>query len=1320
MKTSYSLMIVCIMLAVSIIPLQATGYDRGSDPSEIPARASVGYPLEQGSRLYVHDQVKTLNDSYYLPIPKGSKVLSTDISVAPIPHSVDPTKYPLDPWIRVGTKNNDMDFPSLTGSDPSYHLGTWGRQTRGSLGQSFAVFDSPTPFVFETILPEGTEINHMSLDLQGYQRSDKVVTHEVEGDSRGDRMGAALINAGRIKTSTADTLITGATDGSLNYGILYRIHYSSGSFLKEVMANGPDESADYSSSISQKFKVTSSIEYIAVGAPGGGKDQHGAVHLYNVRNSYGTNTEDTLYGNTTLESFGASVAVGDIDDDGWKEIIVGAPDANSGSGKVYILKYDTANPDFSDKTRLKAVIGSPSVSKFGRIVSCGDMNDDGIDDIAIASEDGVHIYFGSSSFDTVKDLEIDPVGDASLSDFSFMGFIGDTLGSGSDTLAIGAPANTDRKVLLYDASDPPDAVLDATITGSGIRNFGTYVSASYDVDGDGDPDFAIGAPDFSTGSQVVIRSRSLGQKDIFYDSRDGSMFGTSVVLGADLRGDGYADICSGAVFKDGIVSEGSGRVIINEYYDVSTLPSNTPSIWIGGEKVWEYGDDHLTEKVNTGDMSDTVSDLVHGLATDPDLSTQFHKYVRVPIRISCATSDPIEWSTRFNISSLDIRYDHTVELTDISEKINDEIKTMQVQQDGYHHVPFRFFSKAPGGLMIERLEMDIDMPPVFSGYPNRLYIKEDTCDPRIMDLHAYLSDDRTPIQNLMIEVFPGLINTSYVNFSIVEGRYLKADAFNDTSPTISNDNWTGSVYPLIRITDHTGLQVTISDIIIEVTPVNDAPALKTLPQTDILQDTRWIYTPTFYDAEGDNATFTYSDLPGMFLQNNRTLVWDVNNSHVGEHPLFITVTDGMDSRTYRFVLTVINKNDPPFFISLPPEYIEVYVGDIYEFNITAEDIDPDDRLEYLLVEGESAVLDRYTGEFTFTASRFYPDPIRFKISVMDRDESEITYSFLIRVLQRFLPPEVRPVRNTDLFDMVPWNHEVIVTDPQGDVPSISLYAGPSGMQFDSFRNLLTWTPEVDQVGEHNVSIQVNSSGFSILYNFTLSVLRSVRSWNVMLSSPEYGEKVVGTLKITGVVLVEPGHARLVQLKARDGSWVNTTLLENTFNFDVDTNRYKDGERVFEMRAFDGYEYHEFSTSIVIANHEGEWPVWAYFLLALMTVLVLAGLGYAGYLGYGFYRKKEEERLRQEKLADILKSKQDMEEFLVQNISSPSLDDFPIKPNEAEAMDLDDLIRRTDSEIKVEEKVATMSISKGVFQLSEEISPHGEGDAPATLDEDTST
>ena len=1277
--------------------------------------------MEQGSILYVHNEIQILNDSYYIPMPKGSKVLSTEISVAPIPHPGDPTKYPLDPRIRVGTKNNDMDFPSLTGSDPPSHLGMWGRQTRGSWGQSFAVFDAGTsnPFIFETILPEGAEISHMSLDLQGYQRSDDFIAHNVEGNSDGDRMGAALINAGRIKTSTADTLITGAPDGDLNYGVLYRVHHSSGSFLKEVMANGPEEFADYSSSISDTFKVTASIEYIAVGAPGGGKDQEGAVHLYNIRNSYSTNTEDTLLGNTTLESFGASVSVGDIDDDGWKEIIIGAPDANSGSGKVYILKYDTANPDFSDKTRLKAVIESPSVSKFGRIVSCGDMNDDGIDDIAIASEDAVHIYFGSSSFDTVKDLEIDPVVDGSLSGFSFMGFIGDTLGSGSDTLAIGAPANTDRKVLLYDASDPPNAVLDATITGSLIRNFGSYVSSSHDIDGDGDPEFAIGAPDPGAGSQLVIRSRGQGQKDILYDNRSGSMYGTSVVLGADLRGDGYADICSGAVFKDGIVSKGIGNVVINEYYETSTLPSNTPSIWIGSERVWEYGGDHLTERVNTGDVSNAVSDLVPGLATDPDLSTQFHKYVRLPIRISCATSDPSEGSTRFNLSSLDIRYDHIVGLDDISEKINAEIRTMEVQPDGSHHIPFSFFSKGPGGLMIEKLEMDIDLPPVFSGYSKRLYLEEDTCDPRIMDLHAYLSDDRTPIKNIIIEVFPGLINTSYVNFSIVDGRYLKADAFNDTSPTISNDNWTGLVYPIIRITDGSGLQITISDIVIEVTPVNDAPALKTLPQTDILQDTRWIYTPTFYDAEGDNATFTYSELPGMFLQNNRTLVWDVNNSHVGEHLLIMTVTDGMDSRTYRFVLNVINKNDPPFFISLPPEYIEVHVGDVYEFNITADDIDPDDRLEYLLVEGESAVIDRYTGEFTFTASRFYPDPIKFTVSVKDRDEAEITFSFRIRVLQRFLPPEIRPIRQTDLFDMVPWNHEVIVTDPQGDVPSISLYAGPSGMQFDTFRNLLTWTPEIDQVGDHNVSIQVNSSGFSILCNFTLSVSRSVRSWNVMLSSPEYGDKVVGTLKITGVVLLEPGYARLVQLKGRDGSWINTTLLENTFSFDVDTNRYKDGERVFEMRAFDGYEYHEFSTSVVIANREGEWPIWAYFLLALMILLVLAGLGYAGYLGYGFYRKKEEQRLKREKLADIQKSKQDMDDFLVQNISSSSLDDIPLKPNEVEAMDLDDLVRKTDSLIRDEKEVATMSISRGVFQLSEEISPHEEGDAPAAPDEDIS-
>ncbi|MDG6224381.1 MAG: FG-GAP repeat protein [Candidatus Thermoplasmatota archaeon] len=1321
MKATYILMIVCMMLATSVVFLQATGYESGPSRISDPSRNTDTIPLEQGSRLYVHNEMKTLNDSYHIPIPRGAKVLSTKLSLSPVHHPSEPASYPIDPWIRIGTKNNDMDFPSILESDMTYHLGAWGRQTRGSLGQNFAIFDAGTasPFIFETILPVGAEMEHMSLDLIGYQRSDEYITYNVEGDTDGDRMGAVLINAGKIKSTTADTLITGAPDGDLNYGVLYRVHYSSGSFIKEVMANGPEEFAYYSTSISDTFKVTSSIDYIVVGAPGGGKDQEGAVHLYNVRNSYGTNTEDTLLGNTTLESFGASVAVGDIDDDGWKEIIVGAPDANSGSGKVYILKYDATNPDFSDKTRLINVIEPDSTSEFGRFVSSGDMNDDGIDDIAIASEDAVHIYFGSSSFNTIQDLEIDPVSDGSLSGFSFMGFIKDTLGSGSDTLAIGASANSDRKVLIYDASDPPDAVLDQMISAPLINGFGSYVSSSYDIDDDGDLEFAIGAPDPGTGSQIVLYSRSQGQKDILYDSRNGAMFGSSIVIDADLRGDGYKDICSGAVFKDGITSKGIGNIVINDRFDIDTLPFNTPSIWIGSNLIWSYNGDRLNDKVNSGDISDVVSDYIKNIEPDPELSTSYHNYIRLPLRFSCSTSDPIERSTIFNLSSLDIRYDHQVAVDDVSEKINSELRSLEVQLDGNHHVPFRFFSKAPGGIVINEFDIDLDLPPVFSGYPKALSLEEDTCDPKLLDLYAYLSDDLTPIEDLTIEVFPGLINTSFVNFSLVGGRYLKADAFNDTSSTESNDNWTGLVYPLIRITDSSGLQIMITDIVVEVTPVNDAPALKTLPQTDILQDTRWIFSPTFYDAEGDNATFTYNELPGMFLQNNRTLVWDVNNSHVGLHPLIIKVTDGMDSRTYRFVLNVINKNDPPYFISLPPEYIEVHVGDIYEFNITAEDIDPDDRLEYLLVEGESAVLDPLSGEFTFTASRFYPEPILFKISVTDRDEEEILYTFRIRVIQRFLPPEVHTTPRTELFDMMPWSYEIIVTDPQGDIPAITLLFGPNGMEFDPFRNLLAWTPDVDQIGDHNVSIQVNSSGYSLLYNFTLSVSRSIRSWNVMLSSPDNGEKVVGTLKITGVVLVEPGYARLVQLKARDGSWINTTLLENTFSFDVDTNRYKDGERVFEMRAFDGYEYHEFTASVVIANHEGEWPIWAYLLVVIFVILVLAGLGYAGYLGYGFYKRKEEKRIKREKLAEIQKSKQDMDEFLVQNISSPSLDDVPIKPGEVEAMDLDDLVRKTDSVIKDDDGISTMSISKGVFELSEEISPHNEDGAPETADDDIS-
>jgi hypothetical protein len=1302
-RAAFAISLVLLMIAQTVLFVQTIETGSGSI---VPSRAPFGsHPLTEGTVLYIHEGGKFVNDSYYIQVPKGSKTVSANMTITPRPSQENNSAYPIDTRFMIGS---DIDFEhqsiSKTGN---VNLGSWGRQTANLTGTTYYNVDTrKTTEPLKIALPADADITMMQMDIQGFQRKDAFVRGEIDGTSDGDRFGYAMINAGNIGVGTGDTVIVSAPDDPVNTGSLYKVSYSNG-YVRSLMAKCPVQFSEYGVSLSDKFKISSSVDHIMTGAPTGGTtSQEGAVYLYNVKNTYTTTYEDQIVGEGGGDLFGNSVCVGDVDADSWDEMIIGAPGVDSGAGAVYVLEYDTTTHNFSSKTSLKAIISNPFSEKaFGIRVSCGDYNDDGTDDVSVASLEKVHIYYGSSTFNNLQDIELDPRTDGTLDSFSFMGFIGD-VGSSTDTLAIGAPGNGDRTVLLYEASTSPDATVDWTLSGPSIKNFGYSVSNAYDYDADGTPEFAIGAPAEDTGSRVMIYTTG-GIESTFTDTRNGAMYGASVVFGLDIRSDTYSDLCSGATFRSGISTYGTGKVVVQEYYDVTDLPINRPTIKVGTNSIWTYALEHLTGKVSTGDISDNVRSLISGLPKEAALATQFNEYVILPLTLTIQSSSSAEGTNLFNITRFIIEYDHHFMLDDLAEKINAYINGIPISPDDTYHVPVRFSSQGgPGGVLIEDFNINFDTPPVFSGYPKKLSLMEDTCAD-LLDLKQYVSDDFTATDDLSFEI---MMTDPEINLTLHEGRYLRADAYNDTSPSHSNDNLTGVFSPLIRIVDNSGLITIVSDIEIEVISINDPPALIKEPDTEWVEDRRWSFTPELIDAEGDKPLFFEAgSMPsGMSLQyDGRTFIWDANNSAVGENHFNLTVSDGKAERIYHYVIEVINVNDAPSFRIVPQSMNEIYTDEVFSFQIVAEDIDPDDSIRYELIEGESAELDPDNGSFVFTPKRFYTDPVLFKVQVVDGSQEMAICTFSVRTLQRLYPPAVTSVPVSVLNDMVAWSYTILVLDRNGDMPSITYNSGPEGMEFDVYRNLLEWTPDIDQTGEHTVSMYINSSGFSIFHNFTLNVQRSVRVWDLIIKTPLDETKVKGTVRIIGTVNVEPGIVRSVQMRIDGKEWSNISLLDDAFAADVDTKDYSDGERRIEVRAFDGYEYSPVEDlTLVLANHEGEIPFWLYILIGLGILFLLCALVFIGFIGYRLMKKRDEDEVKDRKLKELQKSKAEMDAFLSQNVGASGSDSGSLKIQQVDAMDLDDLIKRTGEVKKEAAVVPTMKAgSDKVYNLSEEIQPH---------------
>ncbi|KAM5179700.1 integrin alpha-7 [Mantella aurantiaca] len=181
--------------------------------------------------------------------------------------------------------------------------------------------------------------------------------------------------------------------------------------------------------------------------------------------------ELTLWGETLASSFGYSVAVEDLNGDGWTDLVVGAPNFFSRKeeigGAVYVYINKEGKLDKSPPIRLNGTDGS----MFGLTVgSLGDINQDGFKDIAVGAPfDGsgkLFIYHGSRTGLVTKPAQILDGVSVGVTTFgySFSGGL-DIDGNSYPDLVVGSLSDT---VVLYRSRTVIRVNKDITVTPQNI------------------------------------------------------------------------------------------------------------------------------------------------------------------------------------------------------------------------------------------------------------------------------------------------------------------------------------------------------------------------------------------------------------------------------------------------------------------------------------------------------------------------------------------------------------------------------------------------------------------------------------------------------------------------------------------------------------------------------------------------------------------------------------------------------------------------------------------------------------------------------------
>jgi hypothetical protein len=362
--------------------------------------------------------------------------------------------------------------------------------------------------------------------------------------------------------------------------------------------------------------------------------------------SAGLSTTASFYqsGYQMNELFGTSIAcAGDVNGDGYSDVIIGAPKYDSGAamdiGCAYVFLGSASGLQINPNIILYD-FSQPFCESSSSVASAGDVNGDGYSDVIIGAykyddaantdEGRAYVYHGSAAGLSTTPNSIPDDANQANANFGYsVSSAGDINADAYSDVIIGAPnfddgANVNEgRAFVYHGSatglpaTPNNTPDDADQAGA---LFGYSVSGAGDINGDGYSDVIIGAADYDDGANT-----NEGRAFVYHGSAAGlpatptntpddanqvnAGFGNSVAFAGDVNGDGYSDVIIGASSFDDGANADEGRAYI--YHGSATgLPASPNSI---RDDANQAGATFALSVAGAGDVNgDGYSDVIVG------------------------------------------------------------------------------------------------------------------------------------------------------------------------------------------------------------------------------------------------------------------------------------------------------------------------------------------------------------------------------------------------------------------------------------------------------------------------------------------------------------------------------------------------------------------------------------------------------------------------------------------------------------------------------------------------------------------------------------
>ena len=306
----------------------------------------------------------------------------------------------------------------------------------------------------------------------------------------------------------------------------------------------------------------------------------------------------TTESNQAGAQYGFSVATaGDVNGDGYSDVIVGSYVYDNGQtdeGRTFVYHGSAAglaaNPAWTTEA-------NQDNARYGSsVATAGDVNGDGYDDVIVGAEtynNGVgtegraFVYLGSAAGLSTTAAWTAGSGQANAGFGASAGTAGDVNGDGYSDVIVGAPSHdngqtNEGRALVYLGSATGLATTPAWTAESEQANarFGFSVATAGDVNGDGFSDVVVGAYLYNNGQTSEGRAFAyLGSAAglsataawTAESDQNGGQLGTSVATAGDVNGDGFSDVVVGAPWYDNPqIEEGRAYVYLGSAAGLST------------------------------------------------------------------------------------------------------------------------------------------------------------------------------------------------------------------------------------------------------------------------------------------------------------------------------------------------------------------------------------------------------------------------------------------------------------------------------------------------------------------------------------------------------------------------------------------------------------------------------------------------------------------------------------------------------------------------------------------------------------------------------